>query len=264
MAHDPTRSWPTGKGPYDTSIPGAAWLEMLDGQAFPVVGAGAMVWNGTMWVPVSTQNRLPVDAAVSGTVDVSDRADRQLGKVALTGQLPALHAIDPETGNPVPVQAVRDDAGNWVLGIVDRAPYAYDPVADATRVVLPTLVSGVYTRTNVPVEASSSWSTDIIESGEAQRIRLTTFVAQLFLPDFLDLNLEWYADADGQWMIVREVTGEPGDREIKFENIKPIRGNAGIGIATVKGPYFRFTFFNNHESAPYTINRLAIHKFLDG
>src|SRR5690606_13585147 len=44
------------------------------------------VWTGSMWVPVSTQNRLPVDAAVSGTVDVSDRADRQLGKVALSGQ----------------------------------------------------------------------------------------------------------------------------------------------------------------------------------
>jgi len=49
-----------------------------------------MVWNGTMWVPVSTQNRLPVDAAVSGTVDVSDRADRQLGKVALSGSNLAL------------------------------------------------------------------------------------------------------------------------------------------------------------------------------
>src|SRR5690606_3420284 len=37
--------------------------------------------------PISAANRLPVDAAVSGTVDVSDRADRQLGKVALTGQI---------------------------------------------------------------------------------------------------------------------------------------------------------------------------------
>src|SRR5690606_3739701 len=90
MAHDPTRHWPLGVGPENTSIPGAAWLELLDGQAFPVVGAGAMVWNGTMWVPVSTQNRLPVDAAVSGTVDVSDRADRQLGKVTLSGSNLAL------------------------------------------------------------------------------------------------------------------------------------------------------------------------------
>lgn len=68
MAHNPTLPWPLGVGPNNTSIPGAAWLELLEGQAFPVVGAGAMVWNGTMWVPVSTQNRLPVDAAVSGTV----------------------------------------------------------------------------------------------------------------------------------------------------------------------------------------------------
>src|SRR5690606_28289758 len=32
---------------------------------------GNMVWTGSMWVPVSTQNRLPVDAAVSGTVALS-------------------------------------------------------------------------------------------------------------------------------------------------------------------------------------------------
>src|SRR5690606_6853961 len=68
MAHDPTRHWPLGVGPENTSIPGAAWLELLDGQAFPVVGAGAMVWNGTMWVPVSDQNRLPVEATLSGRV----------------------------------------------------------------------------------------------------------------------------------------------------------------------------------------------------
>lgn len=68
MAHDPTRHWPLGVGPENTSIPGAAWLELLDGQAFPVVGAGAMVWNGTMWVPVSAQNRLPVEATLSGSM----------------------------------------------------------------------------------------------------------------------------------------------------------------------------------------------------
>jgi len=90
MAHDPTRHWPLGVGPNNTIVPGAAWLELLNGQVFPVVGAGAMVWNGTMWVPVSTQNRLPVDAAVSGSVDVSDRADRQLGKVTLSGSNLAL------------------------------------------------------------------------------------------------------------------------------------------------------------------------------
>lgn len=53
-----------------------------------------------MWVPVSTQNRLPVDAAVSGTVDVSDRADRQLGKVALTGQV-----VEIAFGGPLEVTA---------------------------------------------------------------------------------------------------------------------------------------------------------------
>src|SRR5690606_17631495 len=43
--------------------------------------------------PISAANRLPVDAAVSGTVDVSDRADRQLGKVTLTGSIPAGSAL---------------------------------------------------------------------------------------------------------------------------------------------------------------------------
>src|SRR5690606_22837234 len=72
MAHDPTRHWPLGVGPENTSIPGAAWLELLDGQVFPVVGAGAMVWNGTMWVPVSAQNRLPVEATLSGSLGKSN------------------------------------------------------------------------------------------------------------------------------------------------------------------------------------------------
>lgn len=62
MAHDPTRSWPTGKGPDDTSIPGAAWLELLDGQAFPVVGAGVMVRDGNVWTPASSSNPLHVRA----------------------------------------------------------------------------------------------------------------------------------------------------------------------------------------------------------
>src|SRR5690606_38432464 len=64
MAHDPTRHWPLGVGPENTRIPGAAWLELRDGQTFPVVGAGAMVWNGAVWVPVSAQNRLPVEATL--------------------------------------------------------------------------------------------------------------------------------------------------------------------------------------------------------
>src|SRR5690606_17482215 len=50
----------------------------------------------SMWVPVSTQNRLPVDAAVSGTVDVSDRADRQLGQVALSGSTVELYNEEVE------------------------------------------------------------------------------------------------------------------------------------------------------------------------
>ena len=62
MAHDSTRAWPLGIGPDQTAIPGAAWLELLDGQAFPVVGAGAMVRDGNAWTPASSSNPLHVRA----------------------------------------------------------------------------------------------------------------------------------------------------------------------------------------------------------
>src|SRR5690606_5359418 len=64
-----------------------------DGKDEVIVGAGNMVWTGSMWVPVSTQNRLPVDAAVSGAVDVSDRADRQLGQVTLSGSVVEIERV---------------------------------------------------------------------------------------------------------------------------------------------------------------------------
>lgn len=50
-------------------------------------GAARSILYGPDGNPISAANRLPVDAAVSGTVDVSDRADRQLGQVALTGRI---------------------------------------------------------------------------------------------------------------------------------------------------------------------------------
>lgn len=37
-----------------------------DGKDEVIVGAGSMVWTGSMWVPVSDQNRLPVEATLSG------------------------------------------------------------------------------------------------------------------------------------------------------------------------------------------------------
>jgi len=60
--------------------------------------------------PISAANRLPVDAAVSGTVDVSDRADRQLGKVALTGHVPQPSStipVDVKGGGPATYKLVE-------------------------------------------------------------------------------------------------------------------------------------------------------------
>lgn len=37
-----------------------------DGKDEVFVGAGNMVWTGSMWVPVSAQNRLPVEATLTG------------------------------------------------------------------------------------------------------------------------------------------------------------------------------------------------------
>src|SRR5690606_25589982 len=50
-------------------------------------GAARSILYGPDGNPISAANRLPVDAAVSGTADVSDRADRQLGQVTLSGRL---------------------------------------------------------------------------------------------------------------------------------------------------------------------------------
>lgn len=51
-------------------------------------GAPRAILYGPNGQPISSSNRLPVDAAVSGTVDVSGDPDRELGKVTLTGHLP--------------------------------------------------------------------------------------------------------------------------------------------------------------------------------
>ena len=42
-----------------------------DGKDEVIVGAGNMVWTGSMWVPVSAQNRLPVEATLSGRLPPS-------------------------------------------------------------------------------------------------------------------------------------------------------------------------------------------------
>src|SRR5690606_16236984 len=68
-------------------------------------------------------NRLPVDAAVSGTVDVSDRADRQLGKVALSGHSPpTLVFINSDTVVPAGASV------SWELSSSERAEIDRWPV----------------------------------------------------------------------------------------------------------------------------------------
>lgn len=47
-------------------------MQTRDGNDEVIVGAGNMVWTGSMWVPVSAQNRLPVEATLSGQIVDSD------------------------------------------------------------------------------------------------------------------------------------------------------------------------------------------------
>lgn len=51
-----------------------------DGNDEIIVGAGNMVWTGSMWVPVSDQNRLPVEATLSGQIPSGSNT---IGKVAI-------------------------------------------------------------------------------------------------------------------------------------------------------------------------------------
>lgn len=96
-----------------------------DGRDEIIVGAGNMVWTGSMWVPVSAQNRLPVDAAVSGTVDVSDRADRQLGKVELSD------SVTP--GQRYEIETIHDAV---TLAPGEMTPAVTIPVKDANILFL--------------------------------------------------------------------------------------------------------------------------------
>jgi len=56
-------------------------------------GAARSVLYGPNGQPISSSNRLPVD--VGGAVDISDRADRQLGQVTLSGRIVA-KSTDPK------------------------------------------------------------------------------------------------------------------------------------------------------------------------
>jgi len=110
-------------------------MQTRDGNDEVIVGAGNMVWTGSMWVPVSTQNRLPVDAAVSGAVDVSDRADRQLGQVTLSGSKVA--------------RVATQLPGNTTSGSPARNVNFIDSIAAATTVIIrdttsPVIIESLY------------------------------------------------------------------------------------------------------------------------
>lgn len=108
MAHDPTRSWPTGKGPDNTSIPGAAWLELLDGQAFPVVGAGVMVRDGNLWTPASSSNPLHTrDAALASLIGALNAAKETNPDAASASMLALLRGMLATFGKETTLAAVK-------------------------------------------------------------------------------------------------------------------------------------------------------------
>lgn len=110
--------WPLGFATAGEKIPGAAILQRRDGKDEPITLAGNMVWTGSMWVPVSDQNRLPVEATLTGQNEA----------------LPVeLKALDPGTTEAVSISAVRDLDGNWVVRTVDSAPVGWNSVENVFR-----------------------------------------------------------------------------------------------------------------------------------
>ena len=108
MAHDPTLSWPTGKGPDDTIVTGAAWLELLDGQAFPIVGAGVMVRDGNLWIPASSSNPLHTrDAALASLIGALNAAKETNPDAASASILALLRGMLATFGKETTLAAVK-------------------------------------------------------------------------------------------------------------------------------------------------------------
>jgi len=55
-------------------------------------------------------------------------------RVQLSG---TIMALDTETKEPKPLSVLEDDKGDYVLRVVDSAPFAYDPIQDRLKVELP-------------------------------------------------------------------------------------------------------------------------------
>lgn len=118
MAHDPTLFWPTGKGideGQEVQIPGSAVLLKIDGETLPVTGAANLVKSpGGVWVPVSRDNRLPVEATLTGRKPSITRiAD------AMTVTAGAEVILITRSGLP------DVDAVTMVVTTADRVPHAF-------------------------------------------------------------------------------------------------------------------------------------------
>lgn len=83
-------------------------MELLDGQAFPVVGAGAMVWNGNVWTPASSSNPLHTrDAALASLIGALNAAKETNPDAASASMLALLRGMLATFGKETTLAAVK-------------------------------------------------------------------------------------------------------------------------------------------------------------
>ncbi len=83
-------------------------MELLDGQAFPVVGAGAMVWNGNVWAPASSSNPLHTrDAALASLIGALNAAKETNPDAASASILALLRGMLATFGKETTLAAVK-------------------------------------------------------------------------------------------------------------------------------------------------------------
>lgn len=83
-------------------------MELLDGQAFPVVGAGAMVWNGNVWIPASSSNPLHTrDAALASLIGALNAAKETNPDAASASMLALLRGMLATFGKETTLAAVK-------------------------------------------------------------------------------------------------------------------------------------------------------------
>ena len=83
-------------------------MELLAGQAFPVVGAGAMVWNGNVWTPASSSNPLHTrDAALASLIGALNAAKETDPDAASASMLALLRGMLATFGKETTLAAVK-------------------------------------------------------------------------------------------------------------------------------------------------------------